>query len=421
MRFLRSILLWHALLLVALVGCSRNRPTGQEQAPPTVTVSYPIQEEITDYADYPGRTAAVDFVQVRARVGGYLEKVNFKDGQEVKERDILLEIDPRPYQFALNQAEAQVTLQEANVKYQEAVYQRNLRLYNAGQAVAQEELQQSLAQRDTARASLNAAQAAVKTAQLNLEFTKVRAPISGRISRTLVTTGNLVVADQTLLTTIVSLDPIYAYFDVDEPTVLRIQKLIREGKFKSAREKGVHVPVHLGLATEKGYPHEGFVDFINNQVSTSTGTLQVRAVFPNPKPAVGDRVLSPGLFVRIRVSIGQPYQAVLINQVALGTDQNLKFVYVVNDENQVERRDVQLGPRRGSLQVILEGLKPDEGVIVSGLQRVRPRMAVTPHLVPMPATVSMEQRASLSGGQGAAPPTPQPAPSHQGPAASPRQ
>jgi multidrug efflux system membrane fusion protein len=251
---------------------------------------------------------------------------------------------------------------------------------NLGQAVSKEDVEQSLAQRNTSQAQLEAAQANVEQAQLNLNWTKVVAPISGLASRTLVTPGNLIVADQTLLTTIVSQDPMYAYFDVDEPTVLRVQQLIREGKYTSA----ARVPVFLGLSNEQDYPHVGYVDFVNNQVNPSTGTLQVRGTFSNPKPPLGPRVLSPGLFVRIRVAISPPYQALLVVQSAIQTDQNLKFIYVVNEQNEVERRDVTLGAQQDYLQVIATGLKAEDRVVVHGLQHVRPGMVVNAKLVPMP-------------------------------------
>jgi RND family efflux transporter MFP subunit len=379
---------------MALGGCSQPTAQSPRNLPPTITVSYPLHREVTDYEEYPGRTAAIDSVLVRARVSGYLQAINFADGAEVKQGDVLYEIDPRPYQAALDQAKAQVKLQEAQLKYNEAVYNRNLRLQRAGQAVDIETVQQSLAQRDTTQAQLTAAKAAVEQADLNLNWTKVTAPISGRLSRTLITRGNLIVADQTLLTTLVALDPIYAYFDVDEQTVLRVQKLIREGRVQSVRA-GAKIPVYLGLATETGHPHEGLVDFVNNQVTASTGTLELRGVFQNPKPAMGDRVLSPGLFVRIRVPVGPPYQAILIAQRALGTDQDLKFVYVLDEQNQVVRRDVKLGTQQEGLQVITEGLKASERVVVNGVQKVRSGLVVSPKLVPMPVPAAEEQQSAL--------------------------
>jgi multidrug efflux system membrane fusion protein len=402
-------------VLVACAGLAGCRHEGSQQSgpppPPNVTVSLPIQREITDYAEYTGRTAAVDSVEVRARVSGYLQKINFKEGSEVKKGDVLYEIDPRPYEAALKQAQAQVALNQAQLAYQEAVYQRNERLLKNGNAVDVETVQQSKAQRDTTKAQLEAAQAAVDTAQLNLDWTKVTSPINGLIGRTIMTLGNLVVADQTLLTTVVSQDPMYAYFDVDEPTVLRVQQLIREGKYKS-REEGVKVPVYLGLTTEEGFPHEGYVDFVNNQVVAGTGTLPVRGVFANPKPPTGPRLLSPGLFVRVRVAVSAPYQALLVTLGAVQTDQNLKYVYVVNDQNKVERRDVRLGPvQDNDLQVITAGLKPEDHVVVNGTQHVQPGVRVTPKLVPMPVP---SQSGTPTGGAPAPPAgQAQPAPAMQ--------
>jgi RND family efflux transporter MFP subunit len=394
-----------------LCGCARRPAAAPQPPPPSVTFSYPLSKKVTDYAEYTGRTAAIDTVQVMARVTGYLDRVNFKDGSEVQRGDVLYEIDPRPYQAALAQAEGQVTQFQAQLKYQEFEYSRNQKLYNAGQVESLETVQSSLSARDTAQGQLTSAKAAVEQAKLNLEWTKVRAPISGLPSRTLVTRGNLIIANQTLLTTLVSQDPIYAYFDADEATVLQVRELIREGKFKANDDKGYRVPVYLGLSNERGYLHEGYLDFANNQISPATATLQARGVFANPKPAVGPRLLTPGLFVRIRVPTSAPYQALLVTQAALGTDQNVKFLYVLDEKDQVVRRDVVLGTQQGPLQVIVQGLETGERVIVNGLQRVRPGMEVSPRLVPMPtipaATEPPGPRTGTQTGKG----TPGPAPS----------
>jgi RND family efflux transporter MFP subunit len=401
------------LMSGSLAGCSQSSGPQTGAEPPAVSVAYPLERKVADYEHFTGRTAAPDSVQVRARVSGYLQKINYKEGADVEEGDILYEIDPRPYEAALKQAQAQVTLQQAQLKYNEAVYQRNVRLMKDGQAVDLETVQQSRAQRDTTQASLEAARAAVEQAELNLGWTKVRSAITGRIGRALITVGNLVIADQTLLTTIVSQDPMYAYFDVDEGTMLRVQQLIREGKFKVAPD-GARVPVTLALATEQGFPHEGYVNFVNNEVDPATGTLQVRGVFPNPKPPVGVRVLWPGLFVRVRVSIGPPYDALLVNQRAIGTDQSLKFIYVVDDQNEVVRRDVQLGSEHGALQVVREGLSPRERVVVDAVLRVHPGMVIKPKLVEMPDSGSAD-RPPMRAANTTAPKTrsPPPAPSMQ--------
>jgi RND family efflux transporter MFP subunit len=407
-------------VLMGLTGCSQGPPRGPVQGTPTVAVSYPLLREITDYQQYTARTAATDAVQVRARVSGYLESIQFEEGADVAEGALLYQIDPRPYQAALEQAQAQVNLQQAQLTYQEAVYRRNVRLNSEGQAVSLEELQQSRAAQQTTVASLNAAKAVVQQAQLNLDWTKVQSPIRGRIGRTLVTRGNLVAADQTVLTTVVSQDPMYVYFDVDESTVLRIQQLIREGKYPSVRERDTRLllalatttvgllsspgpqepflaaftlvsgmsalqsPVWLGLANETDFPHQGHLDFVNNQVDPSTATLQLRGVFPNPKPAVGPRLLSPGQFVRVQVAVSAPYDALLVIQSALGTDLDQEFVYVLDENNAVVRRAVQTGTEHEGHQVIREGLQPSDRVLVTGLQQVHPGMVVSPRLVPMP-------------------------------------
>ncbi len=370
-------------ICAAAAGCSRQGGAAPPGGPPPVTISEPIRRDVTDYAEYPGRTAAVDMVQVRARVSGYLQKINFQDGSEVKEGAVLYEIDPRPYQDALKQAVAQVALQDAQVKYNQATYERDQALYAKSDAVALATVQQDWAQLLVSKASLDAAKAGTAQARLNLDWTKVAAPIDGRLSRTFLTRGNLVTADSTVLTTITSEDPMYAYFDVDELTVLRVRQLIREGKFPGAPSPGSW-PVSLCLANEEGYPHQGTVDFSNNQYTPGTATLQVRGLFPNPKPKVGERVLTPGQFVRVRVPVSPPHPALLVSQDAIATNQNVKYVYVVNAEDKVEVRDVTLGEEHDGLQEIAKGLRPEDHVIVNGLQHVKAGAEVKPKLVPMP-------------------------------------
>jgi len=232
----------------------------------------------------------------------------------------------------------------------------------------------------------------VGTYQLNVEFTKVAAPVDGQVSRYLLTVGNLVNQDQTLLTTLVSLDPIYACFDMDERTMLGIKRAINEGKIHRAPTDG-SIPVFLGLQGEPGHPHEGRLNFVDNQVNPSTATITVRGVFPNPKPATGVRLLAPGMFVRIRLPVGRPQPAILVAERAVGTDQGLKFVYVVDTEGKVQYRRVRPGPLEDDgLRVIEEGLKTDEWVVVSGLQQVRPRMAVHVERTPMAAQPALPSR-----------------------------
>ncbi|HMF18661.1 MAG TPA: efflux RND transporter periplasmic adaptor subunit [Gemmataceae bacterium] len=369
-------------LCFLLVGCGSAAEPQSAPAPP-VTVSYPVEKEVTDYEDYTGRTAAVDSVTIRAQVTGYLDKINFQEGADVAKGAVLFEIDPRTYQATLASAEASLEKAQASEKLAKANLTRANELMSK-RAIAQQDYDTIVSQHAVDVASVLAAKAAVKQARLNVEFTKVTAPVAGRVGRTLVTRGNLVIANQTQLTTLVSEDPIYAYFDVDEPTVLRVRQLIKGGKFKSIHEKGTRIPVSLGLANEQGFPHKGHVDFVSNQLDPFSATLSVRGVFRNPRLTDILRLMSPNMFVRVRVQIGAPYQALLVTQAALGEDQNLQFVYVVNDQNRVERHNVTLGNVHDGLQVIKTGLKPKERVIVNGLQHVNPGAIVSPKLVAMP-------------------------------------
>jgi RND family efflux transporter MFP subunit len=367
------------LLFVAGPGCQQEPRV--ELPPPDVSVAYPLEGKVTDAVTFQGRTQAVESVEVRPRVWGYISKINFKDGAEVKKGDVLFEIDSRTYEAELKQAEAKVKSYEAQAKFNEAEYKRNQRLVTTG-GVSREDLEKSASQVGVMNANITAAEADAARSRLDLDFCKVIAPIEGRASRTELTVGNLVQAGatgSTLLTTIVKMDPIWANFDVDELTLLNIQKKIREGKLKSARDPDAKIVVELGLANELGYPHLGTIDFVDNKVNASTGTLRVRGVFPN-----NDYVISPGLFVRIRVPLGEPYTALQITERAIDTDQGQKVVFVVNAENKVVKRDVRLGALNKGLRVIEAGLSPGERVIVDGLQRVRAGLVVKPDLVKMP-------------------------------------
>jgi RND family efflux transporter MFP subunit len=372
-----------AAFSLALAGCARGPSEAPAAAPVPVTVSYPVERDVTDYADFTGRTAAVDSVEVRAHVWGYLDKVNFKEGALVKKDDVLFELDARPYQAALNQAKAKVAQDEAQLEYDDAEYQRNLSLFRTA-AVSRSDLDKSTAARNVDIANVAADKAVVASRQLDLDYTKVLAPVSGRVSRYVVTVGNLIQSgDQgggTLLTTLVSVDPMYAYFDVDEHTVQRVHQLIREGKAKSVRQ-GEEVTVWLGLANEDGFPHRGTINFVDNQVNPKTGTLRLRGVFHNE-----NEVLSPGFFARVRLPIGLPHQALLVSDRALDTDQGQKIVFLVNDKNEVVSRPVRLGALHDGLREITGGLKPGERVIVKGLQQVRPGITVEPTLVDMPTS-----------------------------------
>jgi multidrug efflux system membrane fusion protein len=378
------VVLCAAFLLTAGGGCQRPLSQVAPAEPPVLPVSKPVQREVTDYIDFTGRADAVEAVDVRPRVTGYLVRVPFKEGAEVKKGDLLFEIDPRPYQAQLEQARSQVALNEASLKLARATYERDRAIANATPGgVSRQQLDQDLASVDEAAARLKAAQASTQVYQLNLEFTKVTAPIDGQVSRYYLTVGNLVNQDQTLLTTLVSLDPIHVYFDVDEPTLLRLRRARNAGLLKPAPNG--QIPVLVGLQGEEGFPHGGTVNFVNNQVNPATGSLTVRGVFPNPRPAGGTRLLSPGMFVRVRLPIGQPHPALLVIDRAIGSDQGLKYVYVVDAEHKVQYRRVATGAlQEDGLRVIPEGLRADDWVLVGGLPQVRPHLEIQPEPTTMP-------------------------------------
>jgi len=344
--------------------------------PPTVTTSQPVERAVIDYDEYTGRTAAVEEVEVRARVSGYLNKVNFKEGSEVQKGDLLFVIDPRPFQTVLDAAMGQVAQWDAKRARAEADVARTQRLLPRG-AASQKDLDTAMADLNEARAAIQSGQAAVNRAILDLEFTKVTAPISGRISRTFITEGNLVNADATVLTTIVSLQPMYAYFDVDERSMLRYQQLARASNQTKARGR---VPVSLTLANETIEPQQGVLDFVDNRVDPTTGTIRTRGVFRNT-----NRLLTPGLFVRVRIPGSDTYQALLVSDRAISTDQGQKHVWVVNEQNVVEYRQVSVGAlQNDGLRVVNTGVKSGEWIVVNGLQRVRPGVTVAPQRGDMP-------------------------------------
>jgi RND family efflux transporter MFP subunit len=365
-----------------MAGCTRAPLEGPPVSATPVSISLPVEREVTDTAEYTGRIAPVDSVDVRSHVWGYLDKVNFKEGAIVKKGDVLFELDARPYQALLEQAKAKIGQDEAQLGYDEAEYKRNLGLVSSG-AVTRSDLDKTAAARAVDIANIAADKAAVTARELDVGYTKVLAPVSGRTSRYVVTVGNLIQSgDQgggTLLTTIVSVDPMYVYFDADEYTVLQVRKLIRTGLAKSARD--VELPCRLGLANEDGFPHEGILNFVDNQINPKTGTLRLRGVFPNK-----DEALAPGYFARVQINIGFPHKALLVSDRAIDTDQGQKVVYVVGDENKVLSRPVRLGAVHDGLRVVDEGLKPGEHVIVRGIQQVRPGATVEPTLVDMPVS-----------------------------------
>lgn len=355
-------------LCAALLGCRRAHTGGNGAHTPEVLVSQPLVKEVTDYEEFTGRLEPAASVEVRARVTGYLDKVLFKEGAQVREGDPLFEIDPRTYEAELKRAEAALLQAESRLKRLQSEHQRAVTLL-ASRSIRQEDLDKLTNDRDDAEVAARLAEAARDLARLNRSFTRVVAPISGRVSRQLIDVGNLVKADETSLTTIIAVDPIYVYFDQDERTVLRVRRMALARKVNSPQE--TPVPVRMGLADEEGFPHEGRLNFVDTRLDSATGTLRLRAVFANR-----DGLLSPGLFARVRAPIGEPHPAVLISDRALGTDQGQKFVYVVNGQNEVEFRRVKAGAIQEGLRAIDEGLNPGDRVILSGPEYVRPGMRV---------------------------------------------
>jgi multidrug efflux system membrane fusion protein len=361
----RPLVLLAPLLLFA-AGCGRPAGPPPEPPPPAVTVAEPVSRPVTEYRDYTGRIEAVEAVDVRARVRGFLEKIHFKEGVEVKQGDLLYTIDPKPFQAALDQVEAEVRRLDALVRQTESEAQRVIRLRGTG-AVTQEEVIAREAARDEARANLEKSKAAVAAARLDLGYTQIRAPIDGRIGRTLVTEGNLVGYNEpTLLTTIVRVDPVYVTFEAPERDFLEYQELIREQNAPTAA--GGEIPLQVGLVTEKGYPHPGVLRFRDNRVDPGTGTILLRGTLPNP-----DRVLTPGLYARVRVPFGPPRPRLLVPVRALAADQRSRYVLIVAPDDTVEYRPVVTGIETDDgLVAVTEGLKPGERVVVNGLQRARP-------------------------------------------------
>ena len=361
------------LLLLAAAGCARSQPQAPPPKPPEVLVGLPVVRDVTDYEVFTGRVESASRADLRARVTGNLEKSLFKEGALVNEGDLLFVIDPKPYQAELARAEAGLTQSRAHRDRLDKDYERAQAVYNR-QALSREELDKVGGDRDEARAAVGVAESNVKLARLNLQYTEVRAPFTGRVSRRFVDPGNLVKADDTILTTLVADAPMYAYFDVDERTLLR--QLLREGRLESASQD--RVPVEIGLSDEDGFPHAGVVNFVDNRVDPNTGTMWLRAEFVSAK-----RPIKPGIYVRVRFPLGGPYPAVLVAEQALGTDQGQKIVFVVDGKNVAARRAVKVGKLHDGLRVIKEGLSPEEKVVVTGLQRVRSGAEVAPKPVEM--------------------------------------
>jgi len=402
----------------AAVGCGSNSGQNPEDKPLQVDVALPISQTITDYEIFSGRTEAFESTDVRARVTGYLEKINFADEAFVKAGDLIFEIDHRPYDAVLakakasvaqarasvRQAEANVVQIQSNLTYLSAEFQRNRRLSRTG-AISGSEIDKSAgdvnamsatinaarAKVEVASANVNAAEAEEQAALLNVNFTKVTAPISGVISRRFLDRGTLVIADQTVLTNIVHLDKVYASFDIDERTWLALRRrLMNEGRIDAIRKKVL--PVWVGLANDSGFGFQGQIDFADNKLDPSTGTMRMRGTLDNP-----DQFFQPGMFVRVRLPIGRPHEALLIADQAIGSDQGRRFVYVLNEKDEVVYRRVETGALHDGLREIKgrledttvtpddnEGLRKGDRVVLNGLQRLRPGMRVAPSQVTMP-------------------------------------
>ncbi len=357
------------LLAFLQAGCNRDAPAAPAAKSVEVVATTPITYEVTDYQDFTGRLDAFKTVDIRSRVSGYVTEVPFKEGDEVREGDLLFQIDPRPYQADLNQAEANLKQAEAERRLQEKIVARARQLIGGGN-IAKEEYDQDVAASEKALATVGAMRAARDRAELYLSFTRVTAPFSGRISRRYVDPGNLVNADNTVLTTLVTDSPVYAYFDVDERTYLDL--LDSAKKHQASWMEGLRFPVLMRLANEDDYQRSGVVDFIDNRVIGTTGTVRMRGVFDNPKGGI----LKAGLFVRVRLPIGRPYLSLLVPDEALLSDQGRKYVYVVGADNVVQYRAVEIGQAIQGLRVIKKGLELGDRVIVKGMQRVRPKAAV---------------------------------------------
>jgi membrane fusion protein, multidrug efflux system len=349
-------------------GCGSKAAKSVPPAPPVVTVAPVEQSQVVEWEEFTGRTDAVESVEVRPRVSGHLQEVRFQSGQLVKRDDVLFVIDRRWYQAEFDRRQAEYEQARVRLENAERNARRAARLL-ASKAIASEAADATESQFQEARAALLAAKSSWESARLDLEFTEVRAPIDGRASRALMTVGNYVDGASSLLTTLVSVDPVYVYADVDENSLLKFNALANERK-AAGDEK---IPVELELADEKGFPHRGVIESFDNRLDPNTGTILLRAIFPN-----ADGRLVPGLFARIRIPTSDRRPAFLVDETAIGTDQSQKFVLTLGEGNMVEYRQVKLGPAIGGKRIVREGLRAGEKVVVNGLQRARPGLPVSP-------------------------------------------
>jgi multidrug efflux system membrane fusion protein len=373
---------------VLVIGCGRGQRAGQEgPPPPVVSVSHPVARDVTDWDEYTGRLVAVDAVELRARVNGYVQDAPYAEGAIVERGQLLFVIDERPYKAELERAQGALADAQARQHYASAEFARIEPLRKEG-AVSEQEFLQSRQALEGANAAVQSQQAAVESARLNLEWCRVTAPVAGRAGRKLVTPGNLVSGgsavggQSTLLTTITSVDPMYCYVDVDERSVRRYQRLIREGSRPSARTS--RLPAQLALTDENEFQHAGYIDFVDNQINPNTGTISVRGVFPNQ-----DRQLLPGFFARLRIPGRGPYHALLVPDEAIGTNLAQRFVLVVDDQDVVQLLPVAPGTIHDGLRAV-EGINPNDRVIVNGAINVRAGMKVRPQETPIRAPTTRE-------------------------------
>src|SRR3954468_19350558 len=373
-----------ALLILgfALTACGEGAPKQAAPPPPAVTVAKPTKQQVVDYDEYVGRFIAVDSVEIRARVSGYLDKVHFKDGQIVKQGDLLFTIDRRPLEATLAQARATLAQARANLAFATSDLARASQLVR-DRTITEQTFEQRTQAKRVAEASVAAQEAAVRQTELDIQFTELKAPVTGRIGDRRVSEGNLVTGgtggNTTLLATIVSIDPIRFEFTFDEASFLRYERLGKEGKDIASRGPGVEVAVKLIDETE--FSHHGKMDFVDNVIERASGTIRGRAVFPNPGGA-----LTPGMFGRVRVPASSPYEALLLPDAAIGSEQVRKFVFVVDGENVARMLYVTLGQLVGDLRVIKDGVAADDRVIFNGLKRARPGAKVTPQEQAAPTT-----------------------------------
>jgi multidrug efflux system membrane fusion protein len=366
--------------LAGVCGCRQTPPAPDDAKLPAFAVSQPVKQQVTDYVEYTGRTAAKQAEEIKARVTGFLVDMPFKEGTEVKQDDVLFKIDPRPYKAQFDQAEAQVGLYQSQLKLAKANYERDLELAKKtqGAGVSKQQLDADVAAQEQAEAAVKAANASLEVYRLNLEYTTVKSPIDGQVGRYNQPRGNLVMQDSTLLTTVQSVDPMYVYFDMDMPSYRKFQAGMKQ-------DPDAEIDVALALQGDVDYPRPGKVDFFNNLVNPATDTLLVRGVFPNPKKANG-RELKPGMFVRVKLPISQAHEALLVIDQAITSIQGRKNVYIVDDQDTVQELPVTIGQlQTDGLRVVQgKGLTENTRVVVSKLLQVRPKTKIQPVLQPMP-------------------------------------